>query len=59
VSFRRLTARGKAILIAAIGAGLFLSHTLSEFVPDALGIGLGMFCCGFVGGVLYVRVWLR
>jgi Na+(H+)/acetate symporter ActP len=56
---RQWTKRERAIVLMAVGAGLFLSHTLSEFVPDALGIGVGMFCTGFVGGMLASTWWSR
>ena len=53
----KIDRRHRAIVLAAAGAGLFLSHALSEFVPDALGIGVGMGCAGFCGGLLVGLVW--
>ena len=51
------TKKQRAIVVAGCAAGLFVSHVLSEFVPDALGIGVGMFifgvAAGFVTGVLW------
>ena len=44
--------RAKFALGAAAGAALFTAHVISEFVPDALGIGLACFCFGVLGGIL-------
>ena len=51
------TKKQRAILVAGCAAGLFASHALSELVPDALGIGIGMFACGALSGFLAGAIW--
>jgi hypothetical protein len=50
---RRLRhARPAAIVTAGAAVGLFVSHLLSELVPDALAIGACMFAAGALSGLL-------
>jgi hypothetical protein len=50
---RRLRhARPAAIVTAGAAVGLFVSHLLSELVPDALAIGVCMFAAGALSGLL-------
>jgi hypothetical protein len=37
---------------AGVAVGLFISHVLSELVPDALAIGACMFAAGALSGLL-------
>ena len=39
-----------AMLTAAVAVGLFVSRIVSDFVPDALAIGVCMFAAGALGG---------
>jgi hypothetical protein len=39
-----------AMLTAAVAVGLFVSRIASDFVPDALAIGVCMFAAGALGG---------
>ena len=39
-----------AMLTAAVAVGLFVSRIVSDFVPDALAIGVCMFSAGALGG---------
>ena len=51
--FRRLRGtRPAAIVTAGVAVGLFVSHVLSDFVPDALAIGVCMFSAGALAGLL-------
>lgn len=54
-----LSTEAIALLSSSVGAGLFLSHALSEFIPDALGITIGMGVCCLVGGFLAGAVTRR
>jgi hypothetical protein len=45
-------ARPAAIVTAGVAVGLFVSHLLSELVPDALAIGVCMFSAGALSGLL-------
>jgi membrane associated rhomboid family serine protease len=51
------TKKQRAILLSGCAAGLFASHALSELVPDALGIGVGMFAAGALSGFIVGVVW--
>jgi hypothetical protein len=44
--------RAPAIVTAGAAVGLFVSHLLSELVPDALAIGVCMFAAGSLSGLL-------
>jgi hypothetical protein len=48
---------GSAILSGGVAVGLFVSRLVSDFVPDALAIGVCMFAAGglagFALGVVY------
>jgi hypothetical protein len=48
---------GFAILTGGVAAGLFVARIASDFVPDALAIGVCMFAAGglagFVVGIVY------
>jgi hypothetical protein len=44
--------RPAAIVTAGVAVGLFVSHLLSELVPDALAIGVCMFAAGALSGLL-------
>lgn len=39
-----------AMLTASVAVGLFVSRIVSDFVPDALAIGVCMFAAGALGG---------
>lgn len=49
--------RQRVILVAGCAAGLSVAHLLNDFVPDALGIGVGMFCAGALSGFLAGVLW--
>ncbi len=44
--------RPPVIVTAGAAVGLFVSHLLSELVPDALAIGVCMFAAGALSGLL-------
>ncbi len=45
-----LLVRRGGVVTAAVAAGLFFGHVLSEFVPDTLGVGAAMFGAGLLAG---------
>lgn len=49
--------RHRVILLAGCAAGLSVAHLLNDFVPDALGIGVGMFCTGALSGFVAGLLW--
>jgi hypothetical protein len=48
----KLGKRAKAVALSSIGAGLFVAHVLSDFMPDGLANLIAAFVFGGVGGFL-------
>jgi len=57
VKIADVSRKHRAIVVGGIAAGLVVSHALSDFVPDALGIGVGMFAAGLLAGFVAGVVW--
>lgn len=58
-ALRRRLARTptRALVVAGVASGLFVSTRLGNFIPDALAASISMFCAGFLVGMTTGLTW--